>query len=330
MHLAATRAERGCGREFTREANSVSLGSVKFPASLINNTIRILYESLHQDIVVRVARIVDPDFDIYRVTGFPESIPIPPQECAKGVVLEMIKQDRFVEFVEALLNVSRDGLMGRRYTIRHLGEIVKGMAAVGLIYDNVSRVFIENPQIQVTPNWGRLLEGQEYFLALLKLDIVENSKIVRAYPPKMVQEAYRSFHAMVVNKVQRRHGRIWSWEGDGGMVAFYFGHRQTLAVAAALDILQSLLLFNLLGSPLETPLQVRLAVHAGNQIYSADQARWGKAEVAIRVQELESQHCQAGELVISQAVYGSLENNFSMLFAPKGGGLYSYKVRYRP
>jgi len=304
---------------------------MRIPASLINGTIRLLYESLSIEIMERIAKMVDNDFDIYRVSGFRESIPIPPQDCATVVVHEMIRQERFVDLIETLVMVDQKGIMGRQYKIKGLPEIAKGLAALGFLYDRYNNLFMEDPRLRATRNWGRLKEGQEYPIALLRIDIVHNSKIVRQYPKSQVEEAYALFYEMITHKIHKRMGRIWSWEGDGGVAAFYYGHRQTYAAFAAIDILHGNFIFNLFKNPLEVPLQIRVAVHAGQQKYSEDQAVWKKSETAIHVVELESKACSPDEAVISMNVEASLDRSLSDLFSLKnkthGNRVYSYRVR---
>jgi class 3 adenylate cyclase len=301
---------------------------MRIPGSLVNNTIRILYENLHTDIMIKLAKMVDEDFDFYRVSGFRESIPINPQDCAHVIVEEVIRQNKFLNFVEMMIMINHKGLMGRKYPIRNLSEIIKGLSALGFIYDEENQLFFEDAQINASKNWGRLLDDHDYYLALLRLDIVHNTKIVRAHPKTQVEQAYALFYEMVERKIHYRWGRIWSWEGDGGMAAFFYGHRQTYAVYSALDIIQSLFVFNIFKNPLSEPIQIRLAVHAGSQRYSEDPVKWKKSDTASYVLELESKFCAPNELVISEAVNSSLEKTLSSLFKPKPEfpGFVAYKL----
>ncbi len=302
---------------------------MRIPGSLINGTIRVLYENLHIDIMMKLAKMVDEDFDFYKVSGFRESIPVNSQDCASVIVKEMVRQNKFLNLVENMIQISEKGFMGRSYPIKNLYEIIKGLSSLGFIYDQVNQLFFEDAQINASKNWGRLLEDNDYYLALLRLDIVHNTKIVRQNVKEKVDQAYGYFYEMIERKVHHRWGRIWSWEGDGGMAAFFYGHRQTYAVYCALDILQSLFLFNLLRNPLDTDLQIRMAVHAGMQKYSTDQVKWKKSDTAVRVVELESKYCAPNELVISQGVNSTLEKTLSNLFEEKqkASGIFAYKIK---
>lgn len=302
---------------------------MRIPGSLINGTIRVLYENLSIDIMMKLAQMVDEDFNFYTVSGFRESIPVNSQDCASVIVKEMVRQNKFLNLVESMIQINEKGFMGRSYPIRNLNELIKGLSSLGFVYDQVNKIFFEDAQINASKNWGRLLEDHEYYLALMRLDIVHNTKIVRQNTKAKVEEAYGYFFEMVQKKVYHRWGRIWSWEGDGGMAAFLYGHRQSLAIYCALDILQSLFLFNLFRNPLDTDLQIRLAVHAGMQKYSEDQVKWKKSDTAVRVLELESKFCNPNELVISQAVNSSLEKTLSNLFEEKNkaSGILSYKIK---
>ncbi len=298
---------------------------MRFPASLISSCTRALYESLSIDIMSKVARMLDDSFDLYRVANMRESIPITSQHAADVIVKELLRQGMFVDLIETLITVDTRGIMGRRYTIGSLGELAKGLSAIGFLYDKVNNLFMEDPRLKASYNFGRLQEGGEYPLALLRLDIVQNSKIVRKYPKEHVEKAYQLLYEMVEHKVHKRWGRIWSWEGDGGVAAFYYGHKQTQAALTAMDLIQGVFLFNTFKNPLEMPIQVRIAVHYGVQKFSQDQSVWKKSDTARIAVEMESKACNPDEAVISTNIETALERNLAQLFEPKKN-VSSYQV----
>jgi hypothetical protein len=48
---------------------------------------------------------------------------------------------------------------------------------------------------------------------------------VRKYPADVIEKTYEDLRLMVEGAIDKRNGRIWSWEGDGGLVAFFFSHK---------------------------------------------------------------------------------------------------------
>ena len=71
--------------------------------------------------------------------------------------------------------------MGKKYSISYLREIVNGVIDLGYIFDNQNKLFVENPRIQRTKNWGILMDGEDYLFTFLRLDIVGNTKLVKKF-----------------------------------------------------------------------------------------------------------------------------------------------------
>lgn len=299
--------------------------------SLINLTARALYESVNNDTMVRVAQMVIPEYDIYAHSGFRESIPIPPMDAARQIVMDMSESQCYLPFIEALIHVDREGIMGRPYPIAGLREIIKAVVQAGFVFDSKSQLFLEDSHQRRTANWGRLVPGREYHLAFLRIDIVHNSKLVRKYDPEIVKSAYKALRDLVLSAVEKRWGRIWSWEGDGGLAAFYYGSRNTLAALAAKEILHELFLYNRMESPLSEPLEVRIAAHSGTIRYSDQETELRKNEAIRKVLEIESQHTAKGSITLSNSLEASMERLIAQRFegfkTPEGQTYFSYSVR---
>jgi hypothetical protein len=173
--------------------------------------------------------------------------------------------------------------MGRKYPVSRLRDIIRGTYDMGYVFDSVNKIFVENPRYKRTRNWGVLEPGMEYTIALLRLDIVGNSGLVRRYPRRIVQTTYADLRAITNEVIGRRNGRIWTWEGDGGLVAFYFGNKHTSATLCAMEILHELFLYNRIRCPFGSPLQVRIGVHAGQFEYTDSKEALGKIDTVREV-----------------------------------------------
>ena len=302
--------------------------------SQANVTARVLYESMSQDVMIRVVRQLWPGYDLHHQCGVRDIIPIPLQDAAKQIVRDIISQDLYVDFVEILLKIDQDGIMGRHYPIPRVSELVKLLREKGFVYDRVNNSFLEDPRLRRTQNWGRLKAGTEYNLALLRVDLVANSKVVRKNHQELVEKTFEDIRNMVRNAVEKRLGRIWSWEGDGGLAAFYYGHRQVLGVYSALEILQKLWSYNFFTCPLKDSLEMRLALHSGYMRFSFEEDELRKSDVFRNVVEIESHHTPANHLVISSQIETSLDRPLASLFHPLGTtdalGLSTYALEVEP
>ena len=214
-------------------------------SAVVLNVIRTLYLSLGMDLSLRMARTFIEDYNVNQRMGFPPSVPVPVQDAVNRIVLDLNDAGLFIELVEWLIRTDRHGYYGKQYNIVGMDEIIKGMEDEGYLLDPESELFYEDPRKQRTPNWGRLKNGSEYPITLLRLDIVSNSRIVRRNRAQDVQEAYNHIRDLFLRVVEKRRGRIWLWEGDGGLAAFQYGHPTMSATLCGMEVLNELLVYNL-------------------------------------------------------------------------------------
>ncbi len=256
---------------------------LRIPSSLKNQCIRSLAASMDSHTITHMIRVIFPEYDIYERTGFPESLVIPNQNVATQVVEDVIGANKFLAFVELLIHAQDFGIMGRRYPISHLKDIIKGAYDLGFMYDTENQMFVENPRYRRTRNWGVLEPGTEYTVALLRVDIAGNTALVKKHSTDVVERTYSDLRRIVTEASEKRNGRIWMWEGDGGLAAFYFGNRHGGAVLAAMDIVHRLFIYNRVECPLSEPLRIRVGAHAGSVEYTENEEELKKHETVKEV-----------------------------------------------
>ncbi len=304
---------------------------MKIKSALASLSVRVLYESFNAEMLVRIGKLLIPGYDIHARSGIPENIPITAQTAASQLLKDVLVEGRYLQLIELLLRINREGFMGREYPVCYLRELLKGIAAEGYLYDSTSGLFMERGEGQITPHWGRLIEGEELQFVLFRLDIVQNSLIVRDNPKERVDQAYGELREIVHKAVYKRMGRIWAWEGDGAIGAFLFGNKHTAAVCAAMEVLHELFFYNRLSNPLDRPLQLRLAVHGGPLKYSFYSDELKRNEVIREIGEIEASCAKPDTLVVSENVFMDVDRIIQDLFGPlaswKGYKTRSYSVR---
>jgi class 3 adenylate cyclase len=239
---------------------------IKYAATV--NCRKCLQISLPVEVMVRIAQLVDPNYDIYRRTGLKEGMPIPNQNAAERIVADMVQNEQYVDFMETLVLIDREGYMGHHYELKGFNNAVNSLVNEGYIFDKVSGRFFENQKEQLRLNWGRLKDGDEQKMAMLRLDIVGNSVLVKNNPRPKIEKAYNDIRDIVDRAVTSRLGRLWSWEGDGALAAFLIGPIEKVVVYAGMDILHELFFYNRLRNPLNSPINLRLGAHIGQIWYS--------------------------------------------------------------
>ncbi|NBB90630.1 MAG: hypothetical protein GVY23_05420 [Spirochaetes bacterium] len=273
---------------------------------LRNMVIRGLTQSMDVKTMTHIARRLIDNYDVHQRSGFPGSVPIPNQEAARQIVEDMIEEQQFLAFISLLMEVNRSGFVGRKYRIPRMKDILLEVMEAGYSFDTEHRVFVENAGQRRTRNWGVLLGGQRYTLAFLIMDIVKNSELVRTYDQETISRLYRDVRKLMQRVVEKRDGRLWLWEGDGGLAAFYMGDTNIAAVHSGMEILHELFLYNHLWSSLDEHVAVRLSVHSG-QVEYREQIDSIESPVLEKARHIESRIAGANELAISELVYDTVD-----------------------
>jgi len=290
---------------------------MKVKSSTISLCRRTLYESISAETMVRFVRLVDPEYDLYERSGIPENIPITNQMAAERIVKDIVEDGRFIDFVETLVKVDAEGYMGRSYPIKGLGQIVKVLTQEGFFFDRATGQFFENSHERASPDWGRLRDGDERQAAVLRLDVVDNSALVLRNPPERIERAFAELRNVVSRAVVGRFGRVWSWEGDGALAAFLFGHKERSAVLAGMDILNELFFFNRLANPLGEPLRVRIAAHAGPIRYRDNLMELLKNDTLKDVVQIESTATPTDTFSVSSNLFLPIDRVIQERFGPE-------------
>ncbi len=264
---------------------------------------------MDMEVMIHLAKELVYDYDLYQRAGVRESMVIPRRDAALQIIKDLTDLGLFFHLICLLIRIQINGFRGRMYRISHMSEIIKRMGECGYIYDNENKIFVENPAIRRTRNWGALMEGKEYHIAFLRLDIAGNSKLVRGHSEKVIDETYADLRKIVETAIDKRNGRTWFWEGDGGLIAFYFSNKELMAALSGMEIVNTLFIYNLLRCRLKEPLKVRVAVHSGLCRYKEDLDELMKEEIIKRTIQIESQATMPDSMTISGSVRSKLESS---------------------
>ena len=288
---------------------------------------RSLAESMDVHSMVHLARRLIHNYDIYKSSGFPKIIAIPNKDAAKQIVNDMSKRNLFLDFVKLLLDARETGIMGRKYKIPYITGILNEIKNAGYMYDSALDIFVENPRIRKTMNWGILKEGEEYIFSFLKFDMVKSSNLVRELTTDVIDNIYTDVRKIVFGISESKYGRIWLWEGDGGLIAFYFNEKENIAAMSAIEILHELFIYNLLKNNSERKIKVRMAVHSGPWIFTFDRENI-RGDTIERTVELEDKFTKPNTITFSDTVYRMLNHKITDILDVFKAGNHSLFHRY--
>lgn len=273
---------------------------------LRNLCIRALTQSMDVKTMVALTRRVVGSYDLHERCGFPRSVAIPNRDAAAQIVEDMISGSNFLQFVGLLIDVNRKGFVGRKIPIRGIDHIVAEVMDAGMVYDPETHSFVEVSGRRQTTNWGVIREGDVHTFGFLRFDIVGNSRLVREYEEPVVMKAYGDLRDIIQTIIERRNGRLWSWEGDGGLAAFFTDEVNSAAALSGMEILNEMVLYNALQCPLDEPLRLRLAAHSGTSEYRSSVEDIQSATVK-KVYQVEAHLTQPNSLTVTDTVFYSLD-----------------------
>jgi hypothetical protein len=304
---------------------------MKVSPRLQNYISQALSQSMEVKLMERLADRVIGGYDLYERTGFPANIPIPKVDAARQIVSDLARSGNIPRFAELLVEIDRTGVMGRPVYIRLLHQIVKELEALGYHFKEEQGIFIERGGRGRTKGWGVLIEGQSYELSFLRIDTVGNTALVRRYSRRLVIQVYNEVRRLFGSIVEKRDGRLWQWEGDGGIAAFYYGNKNVQAVLSGMEMLLELFMYNLFQCPFSKPLQVRLAVHTGPCPFH-ENFESIRSDTLRRLEVIESEFAENDSLVVTPGVFSDmgnkLESFFRSLRVSRHNLLYQYKLRW--
>jgi class 3 adenylate cyclase len=265
------------------------------------------------------AQLVNPEYDIYKRMNLKEGMPIPHDYAAQRIVSDMIEDGFYIDFVETLIDIENNGYMGHSFQFWGLNDVVTSLINIGFSYDNVSGQFFENAEERISPNWGRLHEGDEHKMTVLRIDIAGNSILVKNNPRTKIEKAYNDLRKIVNNAVISRFGRLWSWEGDGALAAFMFGSIEQNVIFAGMEILHELFFYNHLNNQLDSPINLWLGAHIGQIKYSENEIERLKNETVGQAVILEEIAPHNG-LCVSYKLYAPLGSETQNIFSSEKTG----------
>ncbi len=304
---------------------------MKITNKLQNLIIDALSHSMPVPTMVKVVKRLLSGYDLHKRTGFPPSIPIPTIDAARQITKDLIADSLLVKFVEHLIDIYQNGLMGRKINVHFLPQIMDEIATMGYVYNDEYGIFLERDIGKKTKGWGILQEEKTYEFSLLRIDIVKNSELVRKYPHKVISAAYNDFKNLVKKQVEVRNGRIWDWQGDGGIAAFYFNDKNINSVLCGMEIILELYIYNLFYCKLHENIHIRMAIHTGpcQFLNNMDHIQ---SDTLKRLEEIETKYTKPDHLTLSPGVYsdlgGKLETFFKQNEISRGNYTYSYGLEW--
>lgn len=288
-------------------------------ASLRAGLIEVLSGSFNSDELAEIGALVLRKFDLYKLTNRHRHVTVPVRDAAQAVVEACEDKKRTADLIQLVVETDGALLMGRRVTVRDLEIFLADLARAGHTYDFDRRRLREiTGERGERPNWGALRDGREYEVSVASVDIVGSSSLVKRAGQRIMERVYYQFWEFVRSHLSRYDGRIWSWAGDGGLVAFAMKDDAVRAAQWALEVQATMPIFNARpDNPLDEPISVRIGMDRGTVRFLNDTGRITSAAINFAV-HLEKDATEPGSVCISEHLVEYLPADLRGLFATGG------------
>lgn len=236
---------------------------------LLSETLSRTFDTRDLQLFVRG---IERNLDLYDLTGFLQNYTIPRKDAAEAVVDYFFRTKKVLKFLNLIVFTSKRGFKGENITFDGFGAILKEMEECGYKYSPELKkvVLINSDGNEKRNDWGFLEENKIYNFCFASVDICGNSKLVRKYDGTLIKETYKNFKKFVSSVVEYRKGRIWRWEGDGGLYVFHLNDFVKDSILTSIEIMSSMTLFNATANLLGEDLKIRIGINAGEAEYKND------------------------------------------------------------
>ena len=295
---------------------SLILGTM-FDETLVKDLSELLGKSLNFKDIEAIGGYLfkNRSYDLHAVAGVDAKVSISPLNAAKILVDKAESQGKLKDLFVFTIELDGSPLNGRVVELQGLENMLYRLTRSGQYYDFSSRKFIDVEDHRSLVSWGALRDGREYEVAIASIDICQNSELVKKYKSTIMEQVYYRLWEFLKAKLDMWEGRIWSWAGDGGILAFRGEENVPRAVSCCLEILASLPVFNMQpDKPIKDEICLRIALDFGPVKFFSDTGKI-VSEVINYAAHLEKKGTKPSKLSISDEVHARLSPAMRKLFA---------------
>ncbi len=275
----------------------------------------VLILSCNTEQIAYLGREADPKFDLKQVSGFGNHVVIPKQVAADTIISYFETESQILHFIAILYSYEGKGISGGIVVLKDKHKLDKFLEENNLKYDSTLKKFIILQRVKKTVDWGFLESYEEYKLAFLNLDIVGSSILINTNVKMDIEATLTHFKNFIWEKTEKFNGRIWRWEGDGGLLAFLDEKGVSDAIRTGIEILYSLPIFNFTKNFLrwESQISIRIGIHFGRATFLENVSLIESEDINI-VKQLEHSLGLSNSILITETAMILADNELRRFF----------------
>lgn len=290
---------------------------INLDPAMKNLLIETVGGSLVADQVEALGQMLIPDLNIHDLSGKRRNFTLSPRMAAQVLTENLTDRKQMGDFIKLLVEMDEEIILGKEIRIEGLEYFLQQLTETGLIYDSKKRKVVAlKEDLDKRPDWGSLKNGRSYDVTVASMDIVGSSGLVNKFGRKTMEKFYSFFWASLGERLAPYDGRIWSWAGDGGILAFTFKQHRVRAARFALEMQRVMPLINShTRNPIDENVAIRIGMHSGKVAFMADTGKM-ISDVINLAAHLEKKGTEPGFVSITEAVWKPLPPKLQSLFDP--------------
>ncbi len=287
-----------------------------------------LYRAFTLSELKKFCWIVQSDLDLYKITGYTENLSIPIKEAAVNVVEYFHETKKLIPLLNLIIHSAKVGFKGEKVVFPGIKGILHEMQECGYKYNpELNKIIIIEKHGKRT-DWGFLEEGLNYNFSFMSIDICDNSKLFQKYDTSIIRLTYQNFKNLIKSIIEKRDGRIWNWEGDGGVAAFHIKDYINQSILSAIDILSALPVFNTTSNYIDDDIIVRIGINTGDAEYKNDIDMIDSDSIN-KTKIIEKKHTYPMSISITYNTFQNLDSAIKKFFTNEiinGKSIYNLKM----
>jgi class 3 adenylate cyclase len=287
--------------------------------SVRNDLIELLCANFTNKELIELGRLLFKNYNAHSQLGVKSHITLTARKHAEFLVDRCESEKQTAAFIKLLVELDDRIILGKHVTIKGIEFFLHHLMQQGFTYDHRSRQILDcTSDKQELVNWGSLRDGKIYDIAVMSIDIVGNSALVKKYGMRKMETFYYQLWAFLKEKLARYDGRLWSWAGDGGICAFTFKSHVSRAVLFAVELQSSIPVFNMRpGKPVQEDIQIRIGIDCGKIRFFCSTGQIVSDAVNYAA-HLEKKSTEPGKIGISEKVFKQMDKSTCAVFTEAG------------
>ena len=302
-----------------RKSSLGGLNMLNLDPAMKNLLIETVGGSMVADQVEALGQMLIAGLNIHDLSGKRSNFTLSPRMAAQVLIEHLTGRGQLGDFIKLLVEMDEEVILGKELRIDGLAYFLQKLTETGLIYDSKKRKVIPlKEDLAKRPDWGALKNGGTYDVTVGSMDIVGSSELVSKIGRKKMEKFFSFFWSNLAERLGPYNGRIWSWAGDGGIIAFAFKQHQVRAVRFALEMQRVMPLINAHHlNPIDEDVSIRIGMHCGKVGFMVDT---GKiiSDVINLAAHLEKKGTNPGSVSITETVWKPLPDKIRDFFDPVG------------